>query len=139
MSRERIKGRDSKSDNIKARQTSVEVDDSDYKPPVFSFEYLQKDWCIQDCQQEERSKMLDKLRRLSSLSWREIRQQDRHGLGTEVIHRNSIKPRVPSFLTDDVNLLAFRVIEKAPMVGYRKGRIFYVIWIDRAFALYDHG
>ncbi|WP_095967536.1 hypothetical protein [Pseudomonas sp. ACN5] len=139
MAGNRIKGRDSKGPQIKARQTNAEADDSDLKPPVFSFEHLQKDWCIQDCQQEERSKMLDKLRRLSSLSWREIRQQDRHGLGTEIIARNSINPKIPSFLTDDVNLLAFRVIDKAPMVGYRKGRVFHVIWIDRGFTLYDHG
>ncbi|MBF8793477.1 hypothetical protein IRZ70_11745 [Pseudomonas monteilii] len=139
MGGKRIKGRDSRGQQIKSRSSPAETDDSDLKPPVFSFEYLQNGWCIQDCQQEERSKMLDKLRRLSSLSWREIRQQDRHGLGTEIIDRNAIKTAIPNFLTDDVNLLAFRVIEKAPMVGYRKGRVFHVIWIDRTFSLYNHG
>lgn len=139
MTRNRIKGRDSSGPQIKARSATVEVDDSDSKPPVFSFEYLQAGWCVQDCQQEERSKMLDKLRRLSALSWKDIRQQDRHHLGSEIIARNSIKAAIPSFLTEDVKLLAFRAFDKAAMVGYRSGRVFHVLWIDRTFTLYNHG
>ncbi|MBW8020051.1 hypothetical protein E0H95_02260 [Pseudomonas syringae pv. tomato] len=137
--RNRIKGRDSSGSQIKARPTTVELDDSETKPPVFSFEYLQHGWCVQDCQQDERSKMLDKLRRLSSLTWRDIRQQDRHHLGSEIIDRGSINASIPSFLTDDVKLLAFRAFDRAAMVGYRSGRIFHVLWVDRTFTLYDHG
>ena len=82
--------------------------------------------------------MLDKLRRLSSLSWKDIRQHDRHGLGTETLSRDSIQAAIPSFVTEDVRLLAFRAYGKVPMVGYRSGRIFHVIWIDREFKLYQH-
>jgi hypothetical protein len=139
VARSRIKGRDSSGPTIKARPASVEADDSDSKPPVFSFEYLQAGWCVQDCQQEERSKMLDKLRRLSALSWKDIRQQNRHHLGSEIIDRRSIRAAIPSFLTEDVKLLAFRAFDKAAMVGYRNGRIFHVLWVDRTFTLYNHG
>lgn len=83
--------------------------------------------------------MLDKIRRLSKLSWREIRQSGRHDLGPEKIDQGSIRAPIPQFITDDVRLLVFRAIGKAPMVGYRSGRIFYVIWVDRTFTLYDHG
>lgn len=138
MARDRIKRRDSHGSQIKARTSPVELDDSDARPPVFSFEYLQKGWCIQDCQQEERSKMLDKLRKLSSLSWKDIRQQERHGLGTEIIDRGSLKAALPAFITEEVRLLAFRAYDLVPMVGYRSGRIFHVVWIDRAFKLYKH-
>ncbi|XEG74008.1 hypothetical protein QA447_07195 [Pseudomonas sp. abacavir_1] len=138
MARNRIKGRDSKGPQIKDRQTVVEADDSDMKPPVFSFEYLQKGWCIQDCQQEERAKMLERLRQISQRSWREIRQLDRHGYGTETIPRHIIKTALPSFLTEDVRLLAFRAYDLVAMVGYRSGRIFHVIWIDRDRKLYNH-
>ena len=82
--------------------------------------------------------MLDKLRKLSSLSWRDIRQQERHGLGTEIIDRGSLKAALPAFITEEVRLLAFRAYDLVPMVGYRSGRIFHVVWIDRAFKLYKH-
>ena len=134
----RIKGRAAQNAKIKTRDTVAEVDDSDLKPPVFSFEYLQAGWCIHDCQQEERSKMLDRLRRISQISWREIRQLDRHAYGTEIIDREILKVGIPSFLTADVKLLAFRAFDLVAMVGYRKGRIFHVIWIDREFKLYAH-
>lgn len=135
----KIKDRRDPGSRLKPRNTQTPADDSDEKPPVFSFEYLQQGWCIQDCEQDERSRMLDKLRRLSRLPWKQIRQQPRHGLGTETIALNSIKAPLPSFITEDVTLLAFRVIDRAPMVGYRNGRIFYVIWVDRKYALYNHG
>lgn len=138
MARSRIKGRDSKGAQIKDRQTVVEADDSDLKPPVFSFEYLQKGWCIQDCQQDERAKMLERLRQISQRTWREIRQLDRHGYGTEIIDRTSIRAGLPSFVTEDVRLLAFRAYDLVAMVGYRSGRIFHVIWIDRDRKLYNH-
>lgn len=133
------KKRSTSGPRIKGRETNSEVDDSDQKSPVFSFEYLQQGWCVQDCQQEERSRMLDKLRRLSQLSWKQIRQEHRHGLGTEIIRKNSLKVEVPGFITDDVRLLAFRAFDMVAMVGYRNGRIFHIIWIDRTFTLYDHG
>ena len=82
--------------------------------------------------------MLDRLRRISQISWREIRQLDRHAYGTEIIDREILKVGIPSFLTADVKLLAFRAFDLVAMVGYRKGRIFHVIWIDREFKLYAH-
>lgn len=83
--------------------------------------------------------MLDKLRRLSALSWKDIRQQHRHRLGSEIIDRNSIRAAIPAFLTEDVKLLAFRAFDKVAMVGYRSGRVFHVLWVDRTFTLYNHG
>jgi hypothetical protein len=49
-----------------------------------------------------------------------------------------IKATIPSHLQSDINLLAFRFCAKAPMVGYREGNVFHVVWLDRAFTLYDH-
>jgi hypothetical protein len=30
-------------------------------------------------------------------------------------------------------------MNRAPMVGYRVQAIFYILWLDRDFTLYDHG
>lgn len=138
MVRKRLKERDAQGNQVRARQAAGEADDSDLRPPVFSLEYLQSGWCIQDCRQAERARMLERLRQISQRTWREIRQLDRHGYGTETISRGSIRAVLPSFLTEDVRLLAFRAFDLVAMVGYRSGRIFHVIWIDREFKLYKH-
>jgi hypothetical protein len=123
---------------IKARQAPIQVDNSEARPPVFSFEYLQSGWCIQDCESLERSKMLERLRILGQLPWKALRQAHKHGYGTETIAPGSLKVGIPSFVTADVRLLAFRAFEKVAMVGYKQDRIFHVIWIDREFKLYQH-
>ncbi|MGG7598458.1 hypothetical protein ACQ4OD_15640 [Pseudomonas sp. WC1] len=138
MVRKRLKERDAQGNQVRARHMAGESDESDLRPPVFSLEYLPSGWCIQDCQQAERARMLERLRQISQRTWREIRQLDRHGYGTETISRGSIRAVLPLFLTEDVRLLAFRAFDLVAMVGYRSGRIFHVIWIDREFKLYKH-
>jgi hypothetical protein len=34
--------------------------------------------------------------------------------------------------------IAFRCFGKAPMVGYRVQAVFYLLWLDRHFTLYEH-
>lgn len=110
----------------------------DRSPPEFSFRYLQKGFCVDCCEQKEKAALTDKLFRLSQLSWADIRQQHRHKLGYEKISRNSIKAAIPAHVTEDVELIAFRFCSKAPMVGYKRDATFYVLWLDRAFTLYNH-
>ncbi len=62
----------------------------------------------------------------------------RHGLGYERIEKNAIKCGIPSVVPDDTDLIAFRFAGNAPMVGYRKERTFFILWLDRDFTLYDH-
>jgi len=77
--------------------------------------------------------------RRKCLTWKQIRQLPRHGLGTEKIPKSSIKAPIPQFITDDVNdFLAFRYHGKRPMVGYRQKDIFFVLWFDSDFTLYEH-
>ena len=77
--------------------------------------------------------------RRKSLSWAQIRNSPKHGLGTEKISKDAIDEPLPRHLKEDADLLAMRFWTKAPMVGYRDGRIFYVLWLDPNFSLYDHG
>ena len=73
------------------------------------------------------------------MTWAQIKTADRMGLGFETIARSSITAGIPRHITDDVRLLAFRFFGNAPMVGYRDGRVFFVLWLDRSFTLYNHG
>jgi hypothetical protein len=107
--------------------------------PIFSLYYLQKSHCLSDCDREQKSAFADTLHKLSQLTWNQIISSPRHGAGCERIAQDAIRVPIPSHLQSDVNLLAFRFCAKAPMVGYREGNIFHVVWLDRAFTLYDHG
>jgi hypothetical protein len=107
--------------------------------PIFSLHYLQKSHCLSDCDKDEKSAFADTLHKLSQLTWNQIISSSRHGAGCERIPQNAIKATIPPHLQSDINLLAFRFCAKAPMVGYREGNIFHVVWLDRAFTLYDHG
>jgi hypothetical protein len=107
-------------------------------PPVFSLRYLEGEYCITKCEKDDQAAFALKLLRLSKLTWSQIQSQDRHKLGYEKIARDAIKEPIPKFITEDVNFIAFRFSGMKPMVGYRDGAIFYVIWLDRNFTLYDH-
>lgn len=110
-------------------------------PPKFDLRHMHSGYDLVDCTKDEKSAFADTLRKLSRLEWRQIRQAGRHGCGFEIIDRTSIVgDSVPHFVTEDVKLLAFRFCRKAPMVGFRtRHGVFTVLWLDRAFSLYDHG
>ncbi|CAM3304385.1 hypothetical protein [Pseudomonas plecoglossicida] len=133
-----LKGRAPKQSQL-LKPRAEPTENPDLKPPIFSFEFLQNGYCVSDCTNDERGTMLGKLRTISQLSWQELRQAPRHGLGYETIARNALKAPLPPVVTEDVNLIAFRAIGKAPMVGFRSGRTFHVLWVDRGFTVYDHG
>ena len=108
------------------------------QPPTFSLRYMSKEFCLSECTKDEKAAFADTLYKLSQLTWSQINSSDRHGSGYERIAQNSIKAAISAHITEDVNLIAFRFCGMAPMVGYRDGAIFYVIWLDRSFKLYKH-
>jgi hypothetical protein len=107
--------------------------------PIFSLVYLRKDYCLSACNKDEKAAFADTLHQLSQITWNEISSSSRHGLGYERISRNAIRSGIPNHVKEDVNFIAFRFFGKAPMVGYRDENIFHIVWIDRAFSLYNHG
>ena len=111
---------------------------SHHLPPKFSLANLSKSHCLSVCTTEQKAAFADRIHELSQLTWQAIMQAPRGGQGSETIARTSIKPSIPKCITDDVNILAFRCIGKAPMVGYKIHDTFYVVWIDRDFTVYDH-
>lgn len=76
---------------------------------------------------------------MSQLTWQQIQQAHKHGQGGETIARTSLKVTIPTAITEDAPILSFRFCGKAPMVGFRKDEVFYVVWLDRAFDVYPHG
>ena len=114
---------------------------ADLLAPIFSLK-ISKDYCLSNCDKDEKSAFADTLHKLSQSTWRDLRQSGRHGQGYEIIDKKSIKGKMPDHITDDVHIIAFRFFGKKPMAGYRDindRRIFHVVWLDRDCSLYDHG
>jgi hypothetical protein len=125
---------------ISARALQQEGPSTDKLPPKFSFRYLDRSRCITRCTEEERLAFVSKMHLLSQLTWSQLRQAPKDGLGYEKIDRDSIRAGIPTAITEDVNFIAFRFHGKAPMVGYRSDDgTFYIVWFDRDFTLYDRG
>lgn len=83
---------------------------------------------------------METMYKLSQLTWKEIRQLGRHKLGFEHFYQDDFpkKPKgVP--ITQDVRYMVFRYDGKLPMVGYRDNAVYYLLWLDNDFKLYDHG
>jgi hypothetical protein len=116
------------------------TENADTMPPIFAFEKMQdgSGYSINCCNAEHQSAALKKMFLLSKMTWREITQAPRHGLGTEKLERGAIKAAIPVNITEDVTFLALRYHGKAPMVGYRDGRIFHLVFLDHDFTLYAH-
>lgn len=122
---------------IKGRQP--ERISTDSGRPIFSLNYLSKKFCFSKCINEEKLGFANKLFELSQLTWQQLKLAPKHGMGYEPIDRGSIKDGIPPHITEDIRFIAFRFHGLKPMVGYREGTIFHIIWFDREFKLYDHG
>ena len=108
--------------------------------PCFSLHLMavNSKYCLSKCTVEERAAFASRIREMSQLTWIAIKGSPRHGQGCEEIRPKQIRSPIPTEVSPDVTFMAFRCIGKAPMVGYRDGRTFHIIWIDRDFSLYRH-
>lgn len=113
----------------------------DKMPPLFSLQRLQTTtkYCFSTLNQEQKSAFANAIYRRREKTWSDIKKAGHHGLGFEKIKLHAIKLDVPRFITDDMDhVLAFRFHGMAPMVGYRQKDVFYVLWFDHDYTLYDH-
>jgi len=114
--------------------------DYDNQPPLFSLERLmQGHYCFSNLEPKDKAAFAESIFKRRNIPWKEIKFLPRHGLGIEKISKSSIKTALPKNITEDFNyFLAFRFSGKKPMVGYRVHEIFYVLWFDHDFTLYEH-
>lgn len=118
---------------LKAPQTEVVSSNQQY--PVFSFKHLQDQYGITSCNAVA---CVLQLRQVSQLTWGQWMQCPREGMGFEKIDRASINPEIPQAITNDVkHFLSFRFTD-GRVIGFRDETIFYIVWTDGKFAVYDH-
>lgn len=115
--------------------------DYDSMPILFSLQWSQDHtkYGFSELNQEDKASFSEAIYKRRNISWKELKQMSRHGLGFEKINQNSITAPFPQFLSDDVDhFLAFRYSGKKAMVGYRQKEVFFVLWFDHDFTLYKH-
>jgi hypothetical protein len=112
--------------------------DYNREKPTFCLRFLDPSYCISVCDDDDKICFVDKIRRMSQMTWNDLIQADRHGMGQEKIPRYKIRRPIPPHITDDVTLLGFRFSGKKAMVGYRTEGTFHIVWFDRDFTLYEH-
>lgn len=106
--------------------------------PLFCFRHLQT---VPYNDFKFYTEFIERLKKLSGLTWNQINGADRHGFGTEKLPIKQIKPELPRFVTPEINhLLVFRANgDNRPFLGLRNGNVFHIIFIEEKFGnIYDH-
>lgn len=121
---------------VKKHQSTHNFDNIEH--PIFCFRYLNKNFDLSKCDINDKKALIERICKLSQMTWLEIQMADRHGLGSEKIKQTSLKAPIPSHISKDIDFLALRFNGKKPIVGYKNGFIFHVVFIDSKFELYNH-
>ena len=119
-----------------AADTSV---DYNRERPTFCLRFVDPNYCITKCERDDKAAFADRIRLLSGMTWNQLIQAPRHGLGLENIARSAIRGTIPGHLTEDVTFIALRFSGIKSMVGYRVQGMFHIVWFDCNLDLYDHG
>jgi hypothetical protein len=110
-------------------------------PPRFSFRFLVKhaDFGFESLNDDGKVALANTLHKLSNLTWAQIRLAHKHGLGHEKIEIKDLNFTLPSGISPNRSILAFRFYGKAPMLGYRSDYgTFYIVAFDPKFKAYKH-
>jgi hypothetical protein len=106
--------------------------------PCFCFQYIHPKYNAASCTDKQIVALVHTLEKLSTITWIDIEGSHRHGLGTEKIERNAIRPDIPGNIPKDATFLAIRFSGLAPMIGFRERNIFHIVFFDSRFEVYKH-
>jgi hypothetical protein len=106
--------------------------------PIFCFKHLQT---VPKIDYKFYADFIERLKKISNLSWNEISVSPRHGFGTEKIPVKQIKLSLPKFVSPDVtDLTVFRANgDNRPFLGLRDKNVFHIIFLEEKFGdVYNH-
>jgi hypothetical protein len=112
------------------------------KHPFFSHRYITTGaYCVKRCRIEQFRSFADKLRILSSLDWPTIESSPRETNGFELLPSSALKEKLPAPFEKEDKAMVFRFGGNAGrIVGVRDSQdMFFILFIDHDFTLYDHG
>jgi len=106
--------------------------------PMLSFKHIRQGYCVEELSERQRSEFLLKWFKRAKFTWAELGLHAKHSLGFEFMPHNEIKPMVPEYLRQE-KYMVFRHEGNLPIVGFKAGDIFYVLWIEKEYGqVYKH-
>ena len=106
--------------------------------PLLCLRHLQPGWGFEELNPDHCREFLVKWAKRATLTWKELIQHDRHGLGFEKLPSSAISASVPEYLEQE-KYLVFRHEGNRPFAGFRSGDTFHVLWVERNWNdLYQH-
>jgi hypothetical protein len=112
------------------------------KHPFFSHRYITTgSYCVKRCRIDQFRSFSDKLRILSSLDWKTIESSPRETNGFELLPVSALREKMPPPFDKIDKAMVFRFGANAGrIVGVRNtDDMFFILFIDHDFTLYDHG
>ncbi len=109
---------------------------------AFSFQDLHKDYGFNtsQCNHQLRLDLLSKLRVISCKSWNDLEKAGKKS-GFESLPINALRKPIPEDIplkgVNKLHVLRFNG-QDARLIGYRLGRVFYIIFIDPELEVYNH-
>ena len=105
-------------------------------PPKFSLRYIQLDYCITRCEQDDQLQFIQSMLKRRDVPWKTLTVLPHEKLGCEIIR--SLNVPMPE-CAKGKSIISFRFSSKKAMVGFRERDVFYILWFDRDFSVYTHG
>lgn len=105
------------------------------EPPKFSLRYIQSDYCITKCEQDDQLQFIQAMLKRKDTPWKTLVTLPHEKLGCEVIRVLNIQ--APE-CAEGKSIISFRFSGKKAMVGFRERDVFYILWFDRNFSVYAH-
>lgn len=121
------------------KESSKRVDTTQY--PSFSFRFCcDRAYGIDRCSSKLRESLSKRIFRFSRMKWSKIYQNARHSWGSEQIPQREIKPELPDIISPDTSLQVLRFTGgNHSMIGFRENGIFFILYLDHNFSVYNHG
>ena len=123
----------------KLKTRDVNEVDNNSRCPDFCFHYTSTSgYSVEDCDAEAKIALIDALWQRSRMTWAEIMNARRQGLGSEKIPRHALRVGIPSGITDDVTVfLVLRFGAARRLIGFRERSVFHIVWVDPKHAVYS--
>ena len=117
---------------------NIQTDSSVLDTITFSFDRLSSEkYSPEKCNLEDLNQLMQQMRNLSQLTWNQVDSASRKGLGYEKIPLAEVKAPTDMFKKD--RAVVFRFNGEKPMLGYREGNTYHLVYLDHDFTAYPHG
>lgn len=97
--------------------------------PVLCLRHVQSGWGVGELTDAQCREFLVKWEKRAKLTWKQLVQHPRHGLGSELLPSSKFNPSPPQELARD-RYMVFRHEGNHPFAGFRTGDTFHV-FVDR--------